>query len=73
MAKGRDKHQAYLDALNLLGKTLRGAQSKCELLGENDDLRTYDLSGGEKDNEPCCPDFATARAAMMVRFETRMT
>lgn len=48
MAKGRDKHQAYLDAMNLLGKDLaRRAKSKCELLEENEELRAYDLSGGE--------------------------
>lgn len=50
MAKGRDKHQAYLDALNLLGKDLaRRAKSKCELLEESDELRPYDLSAGEKE------------------------
>lgn len=67
MAKGRDKHQAYLDALNLLGKDLaRRAKSKCELLGDNDDLRAYDLSGGE--DEPSLDHVvlicAKARAAL---------
>ena len=50
MAKGRDKHQAYLNALNLLGKDLaRRAKSKCELLEISDELRPYDLSAGEEE------------------------
>ncbi len=51
MAKGRQKHQAYLDALNLLGKDLaRRAKSKCELSEETGTLVTYDLEGS--DSEP---------------------
>ena len=50
MAKGRDKHQAYLNAINLLGKDLaRRAKSKCELLGISGELKPYDLSGGDKE------------------------
>ena len=48
MAKGRQKHQAYLDALNLLGKDLaRRAKSKCELSEESGSLVTYDLEGAD--------------------------
>ena len=51
MAKGRQKHQDYLDALNLLGKDLaRRAKSKCELSEESGSLVTYDLEGA--DSEP---------------------
>lgn len=46
MAKGRDKHDAYLDALNWLGKDLaRRAKSKCELTGESGTLQIFDLEG----------------------------
>ena len=46
MAKGRDKHQAYLDALNGFGKQLaRRAVRKCELSGANGPLAIYDLIG----------------------------
>ena len=48
MAKGQQKHQAYLDALNLLGKDLaRRAKSKCELSEEAGSLVTYDLEGSD--------------------------
>jgi protein PhnA len=51
MAKGQQKHQAYLDALSLLGKDLaRRAKSKCELSEESGSLVTYDLEGA--DSEP---------------------
>ena len=51
MAKGQQKHQAYLDALSLLGKDLaRRAKSKCELSEESGSLVTYDLEGS--DSEP---------------------
>lgn len=51
MAKGRQKHQAYLDALSLLGKDLaRRARSKCELSEESGSLQIYDLEG--PDTEP---------------------
>ncbi len=44
MAKGKQKHQDYLDALSLLGKDLaRRAKSKCELSGAPGSLKTYDL------------------------------
>ncbi len=46
MAKGRDKHDAYLDALNGLGKDLaRRARSKCELSEESGPLQIFDLEG----------------------------
>ena len=49
MAKGRDKHQAYLDALNGFGKQLaRRAARKCELSGAAAPLVTYDLIGPPK-------------------------
>lgn len=48
MAKGRQKHQDYLNALNLLGKDLaRRARSKCELSEEPGALITYDLEGSD--------------------------
>jgi len=51
VAKGREKHQAYLSALNLLGKTLaRRAKSKCELSQEPGTLEIFDLEG--PDTEP---------------------
>lgn len=50
MARGRDKHQARLDAINLLGKDLaRRAKRKCELCEEADELRPYDTA---PDDEP---------------------
>ena len=46
MAKGREKHQAYLNALNLLGKDLaRRAKSKCELSQQAGTLQIFDLEG----------------------------
>ncbi len=43
MAKGREKHQARLDAIAWLGKDLaRRASRRCELCGDNHDLRPYD-------------------------------
>lgn len=46
MAKGRDKHQAYLEALNLLGKELaRRSNRRCELSEEAGTLLIYDLAG----------------------------
>lgn len=49
MAKGRDKHQAYLDALNGFGKQLaRRAGRKCELSGAAGSLVIYDLIGPPK-------------------------
>ena len=50
MAKGREKHQAYLDALSILGKDLaRRARSKCELSEESGSLQIYDLEGPDVD------------------------
>lgn len=50
MAKGRQKHQARLDAISLWGKDLaRRAKRKCELCEGNEDLRPYD---GDEDAEP---------------------
>lgn len=46
MARGKQKHQDYLDALNLLGKDLaRRAKSKCELTGAPGSLEIFDLEG----------------------------
>ncbi len=54
MARGLDKHQEYVDALNLLGKQLaRRAKSKCELSGTSGTLEAFDLEG-----EPTSPDLA---------------
>ena len=48
MAKGRDKHQAYLDALNLLGKDLaRRAGRKCELSEVSGRLVIHDLESAK--------------------------
>lgn len=45
MAKGREKHQARLDEIQLLGKDLaRRASQKCELCEGKDDLRAYDTA-----------------------------
>ena len=50
MAKGKEKHQAHLDAIGLLGKDLaRRANRKCELCEGKDDLRAYDT---EPQDEP---------------------
>ena len=44
MATGRDRHQARLDAVNALGKTLtRRAASVCELCGSDQDLRVVEV------------------------------
>ena len=44
MAKGLQKHQARLDAINRLGKDLaRRAGRACELCQERNDCRAYDL------------------------------
>ena len=44
MARGREKHEAYQQALNLLGKDLaRRARSRCELSEERGSLVIYDL------------------------------
>lgn len=46
MARGREKHDAYRQALSLLGKDLaRRAKSRCELSEERGSLVTYDLEG----------------------------
>jgi len=52
MAKGRQKHQDYIDALSLLGKDLaRRAKSKCELSGEPGTLGPFDLEGAPTEPE----------------------
>ena len=44
MARGRDKHQAYTQALQLLGKTImRRSKRRCELSDEAGELVIYDL------------------------------
>ncbi len=49
MAKGHQKHQARLDAINFHGKDLaRRAKRKCELCEDNDDLRIYDTKPDEE-------------------------
>ena len=46
MAKGRDKHQAYLNAVNVFGKALaRRAGRKCELSEASGPLVIHDLEG----------------------------
>lgn len=51
MARGRQQHQDYLDALSLLGKDLaRRARSKCELSQSSGPLKAFDLLGS--DHEP---------------------
>ena len=48
MAKGRDKHQAYQDALNLLGKGLaRRAGRRCELSEVPGTLVIHDMEGAK--------------------------
>ena len=48
MAKGREKHQAYKDALNLLGKELaRRAGRRCELSEVSGPLVIHDLEGAK--------------------------
>ena len=50
VAKGYDKHQERLAAINLCGKDLaRRAKRKCELCEANDDPRPYDT---DADAEP---------------------
>ena len=48
MAKGREKHQARLDEISLLGKDLaRRASQRCELCDGKGDLRPYDCAPTE--------------------------
>ena len=48
MAKGREKHQAYQDALNLLGKDLaRRAGRRCELSEVPGTLVIHDMEGAK--------------------------
>ncbi|MEM9188032.1 MAG: hypothetical protein AAGF12_02560 [Myxococcota bacterium] len=50
MAKGRERHQARIDAINLLGKDLaRRARRKCELCESGGELRPFDTA---PDDEP---------------------
>ena len=50
VAKGKEKHQARLQAIQLLGKDLaRRARRKCELCETAGELRTHDLA---PDDEP---------------------
>lgn len=52
MARGKQKHQDYLDALALYGKDLaRRAKSKCELSGQPGSLHTLDLEGPDVEPE----------------------
>ena len=45
MAKGRDQHQARIEAISLFGKDLaRRASRKCELCKGSGDLRPYDTA-----------------------------
>lgn len=58
MAKGRQKHQARLDAIAFQGKDLaRRAKRKCELCEGSGDLRAYD---GDVDAEPALETLALA-------------
>lgn len=48
MSTGKAKHDAYHNALNLLGKDLtRRAKSRCELSGESGSLVIFDLEGAK--------------------------
>lgn len=48
MAKGRDKHQNYLAALNLLGKPLaRRSGRKCEVSEQTGSLVIFDLESSK--------------------------
>jgi len=45
MAKGKERHQARLDEISLLGKDLaRRAKRRCELCEGKEDLRAYDTA-----------------------------
>jgi protein PhnA len=56
MAKGREKHQARLDAIQFFGKDLaRRAKRKCELCEAGEDLRPYDTA---PDGEPSLESLA---------------
>ncbi len=58
MAKGRQKHQARLDAIAFQGKDLaRRARRKCEFCEGSGDLRAYD---GDEDAEPSLETLALA-------------
>ena len=49
MARGKQQHQDYLDALSALGKDLaRRARSRCELSGEPGSLHVVDLEGPDR-------------------------
>ena len=50
MAKGREKHQARQNELNLLGKSLaKRAKSKCELCSQSGSLHIYEVPPLEKE------------------------
>ena len=60
MAKGRQKHQARLEAIQLQGKDLaRRAKRKCEFCEGGDDLRIFD---GDEDAEPTLASLVLACA-----------
>lgn len=60
MAKGRQKHQARLDAIQLQGKDLaRRAKRKCEFCEGDNDLRIFD---GDADAEPALETLVLACA-----------
>ena len=70
MAKGKQKHQNYLDALSLLGKDLaRRARSKCELSGEPGSLHTIDLEGS--DTEPSLDHVVLVSETVKTHLEGR--
>lgn len=49
MAKGREKHEARVAEIGLLGKDLaRRASQRCELCEGKDDLRVYDTAPDEE-------------------------
>lgn len=52
MAKGRQRHQDYQDALSRLGRDLaRRSRRRCELSEESGSLMTFDLEGAPLDPE----------------------
>ena len=75
MAKGRQKHQARLDEISLIGKNLaRRAKQKCEFCQGSDNLRTHE---GDTNAEPALEMLVLAcercRAVMSGRRDDERT
>ena len=70
VAKGKEKHQARQEAIQLLGKDLaRRARSKCELCESSDDLRAWDTA---PDAEPTLETLLLACERCRALFEGRV-